>query len=502
MIEILKRQLLMVNGMLKKEKMSSFRYAHVSAVDRKSNAVIFRAFGVEKLTMDTMVVVSLEDGRILEGEDRILPKDVHIHLDIYRNFPQINSIAHVYPKWTSIYSQSGKSIPVSTTRHAITLRQEIKCSRDLTQEEINRGFQKTIGTTVVEAMRENDILDQGAVLARYDGAIVWGATPLKALDQAKQLESIANAAWHMQALIGSDEEIGMPQDLADQYFDSLKNEDTTGETLGIPGEEVTAMQERQIGLEMLIYFDRVCREHGIKYSLTGGTLLGAIRHSGFIPWDDDVDVFLTRPEFDKLESVFDDNARFVYVTRKKEPDFNYVFGRLVDTKTLILEAPNTLSAGKGVFLDVCVVDGLPNSKFLRDLHIKYMRVLMRCRRATVQNPAGKSYRRKGVLYVLAKKVLRLFTDYQFWNRRLEKAMSRYSYEKSEYVGNFTSQYGKRELLHKEVFDSYIDVPFEGHTFMICAGYHEYLKNIYKKYMSFPEKSKRKGHHPNRAIWVE
>ena len=81
-------------------------------------------------------------------------------------------------------------------------------------------------------------------------------------------------------------------------------------------------------------------------------------------------------------------------------------------------------------------------------------------------------------------------------------MSKYQFDTSDYVGNFASQYGRKELLRRSVFDSYIDIPFEEYKFMACAGYEEYLVNIYgKKYMELPSPNKRKRTHPNTADWI-
>ena len=115
--------------------------------------------------------------------------------------------------------------------------------------------------------------------------------------------------------------------------------------------KLDSAQSRQINLDMLIYFDKICRKNHIRYSLTGGTLLGAVRHGGFIPWDDDVDVFMTRPEFDRLDRIFPREGRFVWQSRTRIPRYEYVYGRVMDSRTIIMEAGGLPSEGKGVFLD-------------------------------------------------------------------------------------------------------------------------------------------------------
>lgn len=501
MLEILKGQVALANRILAEERMNAFGVSSISAVDRNSNAIVIRpdGIGIKKLSSENMLVISLEDGRVIEGHCK-RPEDTSLHLSIYKNFLHIDSVAHVYPYWLSIYAQAGKEIPIFGRKHASRYKSKLSCTRMLTEEEAKESG--AVSASVIEELQNCEPLEYGGVLVRYDGVITWSTTPLKALDGAKFLEGIAKAAWHIEAICRESCR-GMPVSLAEQYYVATISAKTASEVYGIPGNQITFLEERQVCLNLLIYFDKVCRANNINYSLTGGTLLGAVRHQGFIPWDDDVDVFLTRPEFNKLEEAFQDDSRYVFVTRKKDRNFNYVFGRLIDTKTIIVDSPNTVSAGKGLFLDICVVDGLPNNRLLRNLHIAYMRFLVRGRRAVIQNPLGKTYSQKGPIIVFLKKLLRRFTSIEFWNNRLERAMDRYPYESSNYVGNFTSQYGKRELLQKSVFGSYVDMEFENYSFMVCTGYHEYLRNIYGiNYMTLPQQKKRRGHHPNTAYWIE
>ena len=496
-VEILKKQVWAACT----SKIGSSLPACVSAADRKLGIAVIKPEDVEA-TIDNMAVVSLSDGKQLGGRGIPAP-ELPVHLAVYRAYPQVGAIVHITTKWASAFSRAGRSIPVYSETHARAFGSEIVCTDVLSDEAYEGDMMTAIGDAVAEAMRRHPVGPSGAVMIRYSGALVWDKTPCGAIEGAEAFESVAQIAdtTEQQNPNGL---TCMPQAYADRlYRESIRQKTVLDgvESHGTPGQTVTIADQRKINMELLVYFDEVCRKNGIHYSLTGGTLLGAIRHRGFIPWDDDVDVFMTRPEYEKVEKAFDSGNRFIFVSKKSEPNFNYVFGRVVDTKTLITESPNTLSAGKGLFLDVCVVDGLPKNALARKLHIAYMRFLMRGRRATIHDPAGKGYQRRGRLVVFAKKIIRSLTDYQFWNRRLEKAMARYPFDHSEYVGNFTSQYGGREMMHRSAFDSYEDVEFEGHQCMICAGYDEYLTNIYHKYMSLPPKAKRKGHHTGTIRWV-
>lgn len=499
MVEVTIKLALMANREISRDKLNTYAEAHVSAVDRFTNTVVFKAAG-QPAEEENFLAVSLENGAVLSGNGA-LPLDAEMHLAVYRAYPQIGSIAHVYPTKTMSFAQAGEGIPVLGKYHAMYFKQAIPCTKPTAEKEAQgKSYAEASAEAVLDELKQTEVLPFGALLLNQDGALVWNELPLKTIDYANYLEKTAEAAWDTRMLAGGECQ-PMSEDLAVRFFEERQTQLLPAEPVGVPGTKVTAQQARSVNLAMLEYFDRVCRENGVKYSLTGGTLLGAVRHGGIIPWDDDVDVFLTRPEFEKLASVFPEGGRFEFITLQKDPNFNYVFGRLIDTWTLIEYSPNTAGAGKGLFLDVCVVDGLPDDEGKRKRHMRYMRLLVRFRRAVIQNPNRKSYRSKGPIFVMAKKLLRKCTDIHFWNRKMNKAMQKYPFDGGKYVGNFTSQYGSRELLHAATFSKYYDVKFENLTCMICAGYDEYLSNIYKDYMTLPPLNKRKSHHNCDAVWV-
>lgn len=499
MVEVTTKLTLMGNREISEAKLNTYSESHLSAVDRFTNTVIFKAADLP-LAEENFIAVSLEDGTVISGNGTP-PMDMYMHLAMYRKYPQIGSIAHVYPTKTMNLAQTGKEIPVLGKYHAMYFKHAIRCTRPIAEKEaLGKTYAEASAEVVLDELQKDEVLPFGALLLNQDGALVWHELPLKTIDYANYLEKTAEAAWNT-LIVAGDACKPMPEDLAARFFEEKQAQLLPVEPCGVPGTKVTDQQARSVNLEMLRYFDRVCRENGVKYSLTGGTLLGAVRHGGVIPWDDDVDVFLTRPEFEKLSAVFPEGGRFEFITYQKDPNFNYVFGRLIDNWTLIEYSPNTAGAGKGLFLDVCIVDGLPDDAKERNRHMRYMRLLVRFRRAVIQNPNRKSYKSKGPVFVMAKKLLRKCTDIHFWNKRINKAMQKYPFDGGKYVGNFTSQYGNKELLHASVFSKYYDVKFEDMTCMICAGYHEYLTNIYKDYMQLPPVNKRKSHHNSNAVWV-
>lgn len=275
----------------------------------------------------------------------------------------------------------------------------------------------------------------------------------------------------------------------DNYQEDLyqKNSDALLIKEELDGAIITLKERQILQQQMLFYFDKVCRENDIKYSLTGGSLIGAVRHGGIIPWDDDIDVFLARPEYNKLTSVFNrDDSRYELINNQLDKNFLFPFSRLVDKKTYVPDNPLTLYRDRGLYVDVCVVDGLPKNIIKRIIHIKYMRMLFRLRRSTIVGRRNKLKQKHKFKYFI-KRFINIFADTKYWNNRILLNMDKYSFEDAEYVANLTSQYGEKEILHKDGFNSYHDVKFGKYTFMVFDGYEEYLTGVYKDYLSLPSK---------------
>lgn len=490
MMEIVEKQIFAACKWAHQPGYQAMDASTISEADLDGNAFAFKVIN-DDVSAAGIRCFSLQEKK---DSDAQMTEDIRLHLEIYRHFPRICSIVHVFSPKLMYFSLLGESIPVYSKRHALVWPDEIRCigaSGDEGQDPVS---------SVISALEKTEINSRGIFLLDHNGAVVWDETPIKAIEAARNFEKIAAEAWSIQSAAKGKVRPLSPEQIR-KYAEEKTEEDFLSAQRGKPGTEVTVKQLRNINLQMLEYFDSVCRQNGIRYSLTGGTLLGAVRHGGMIPWDDDVDVFLTRPEYEKLQAVFPDNEQYEFITRQKDPKFNYVFGRVIDKRTMVRYSPNTAAAGKGLSLDVCVVDGLPDSNRAIKKHLIHMRLLVRFRRATIQNPKGKRYREKGPVVVFLKRILCKVTSIDYWNRRIEKQMSKYPFDGGQWVGNFTSQYGSRELLHKSVFDDYYDVRFENLTCMICSGYDEYLTNIYRNYLSFPAKKKQVGHHICNAYWV-
>ncbi len=378
MLELLKGQVAVANTLLAGGKYSSLIRGTFSAVDHEKGCIICMPERLPRkyLEKDNMLVFSLDDGSLLEGVGQV-PRDLHMLIPLVREYPEIKWIAHSYPHYCSVYSMAGKDIPIYNTLHAGNFTYKIQCTRKLEPAEGSLGFEAASGQAILELARSMTIQERGALLIRNDGLLTWAESYDEAIEEINVIEKLANFGWNVNQLT-KDESSEIPEEFIDKLYEESYYRPLPPGYCGKPGAAVTDKEQDRINMDLLINFDEVCREHGIHYSLTGGTLLGAVRHGGAIPWDDDVDVFLPRPEYNKLIEAYKGSPRYVFVNRDVDPNYKYMYGRLLDSKTLITEAGWTVTAGMGKFLDVCVVDGLPKGKLRRKLHITHVRTLFSC----------------------------------------------------------------------------------------------------------------------------
>ncbi len=250
-------------------------------------------------------------------------------------------------------------------------------------------------------------------------------------------------------------------------------------------------------LGILAEFDRVCRENGLRYTLAYGTLLGAVRHKGFIPWDDDADVAMPRPDYEKLYALikegnvaFREHFLFSEDRGKKAP---YPFLKLMDDRYRIKSTSHR--EVPYLFLDVFPVDGVPDvsPKQRKKLYHKELFcnfVISMCK-----------------WYVFADKwwgyVLRpfMFWFYLIWIaygqdraiRRLRKLLLKYPY--GEYTMCDNRAWGQTmDDIPKTFYDDLIELDFEGHKFFGFAEYDKFLTIRYGDYMTPPPSRKRETHH--------
>ena len=250
-------------------------------------------------------------------------------------------------------------------------------------------------------------------------------------------------------------------------------------------------------MDLLIELDRICKKHNIRYFLIGGTLIGAIRHEGFIPWDDDIDVGMLREDYDRLRKVCDEDLDPAYFLHdwNSDPASPHPFYKL---KICGTHYPETLAAksdmNDSIYIDVFPYDNAPNSRFLRKLHqmkIYLMRkiLLLRCNFDLSGNRTGRK-----LLYGVLK-LLSHIRSVEGWKRTFTRVQRQYNNKPTETVVNLGGaySYARESVLHSNV-EKTIPHTFEGRNFEIPAGYDAFLRNCYGDYMQLPPEEQRVGKH--------
>lgn len=246
-------------------------------------------------------------------------------------------------------------------------------------------------------------------------------------------------------------------------------------------------ERKRIQLVMLDEIDSFCRQHGIRYSLAFGTLIGAIRHKGYIPWDDDVDLIMPLPDMLRFKKEFK-SEKLAYVDIDTVPHYEYHFSRICYLPTY--SKPGLLEKSYGVSLDLYPVVGMPDTeeeiqKFLKDIEPLYKKRLKLI-----------SWRHRLVRHL----PFAIVPGYHSTIRRFhDRILNGFPYETAK---NYLHAGSVRRvnIMDIDVFDGFVDVEFEGHTYQSMAKYHEYLTHCFGDYMQLPPEDQRHSYHGGVYYW--
>lgn len=266
-------------------------------------------------------------------------------------------------------------------------------------------------------------------------------------------------------------------------------------------EEMTLKEIKSDLLEILIFIDEVCKENNITYFLDGGTLLGAIRHKGFIPWDDDIDIVMNRGDYLKFIDIMKkQNGRYRLLSKETNENYYYLFAKVVDTKTIIYEETLPNISDIGIFVDVFPNDNLPDDKMHRKIHQNLMWNIRKSVSSTIYSYDYYKKNAKTSFYFLS------IVSHFFGRKKIMKfadlISTKYNDVDTKYCFSSFGTSKKYKNLNRDIYRESVQVEFEGFFFPAPIGYDEFLKKTYGNYMELPPKEKQISNHTYKAYWRE
>ena len=243
---------------------------------------------------------------------------------------------------------------------------------------------------------------------------------------------------------------------------------------------------------------RICEKHNIKYFIIAGTLLGAVRHKGFIPWDDDMDFAIMRKDYAKFLSVCKTELGDKFILQEMFSDLDYALpvAKLILKGTYFVERNASKSKSqKGIFIDIFPFDSIPDGDEQRKKHNKSTYFLKRLFLAKQgYTIAEKGQIIKSFVYFMLK-LLSLFVSKKYIRNRLDNELRRYENENTKKVAALGGAYGyTKESVERRWFDKTVELPFEDITLAAPKDYVEYLTYFYGDYMTPPPEDKRYNRH--------
>ena len=265
--------------------------------------------------------------------------------------------------------------------------------------------------------------------------------------------------------------------------------------------DLKELKEHQLGI--LDAVASYCERNGINYYLSGGTLLGAVRHKGYIPWDDDIDICMMRDNYEKFIRFFNESSeRYKVRSIENDPTFLCEYAKVLDTYTVLYE-PDERGKKLCVNIDLFIIDPAPED----DVRVKKLydrRDYLR--RKKIEREQSKYQKVTGFhsLFYYIRGVCKRMIPERYYVEQLVSNAKRYDDPDPVFVGDFCGYYyGQPRLkVRREIFSETVLLEFEGKKYKAPAEYDEWLKALYGDYMILPPKEERVSHHRFIAYGLE
>ena len=249
-------------------------------------------------------------------------------------------------------------------------------------------------------------------------------------------------------------------------------------------------------MDMLVYFRNFCEKNNLTFYLIGGCLIGALRNKGFVPWDDDIDVMLPRPDYERLTQLWkeqESNERFELLRTNDKVFTGNIFTTLTDKNYTMVKANQVdIDIPHGLVMDIFPLDVAPDNPFLRKMQLFWTMIYSLFLAQVVPENHG------GIVGLGSRVLLEIFRGdkirRKIW-QYAEKQISKYKFEDNKYVTELCS--GPKWMIPKypkEIYNGVAYVTFEGERMPCMSGYDKYLTMIFGDYMKLPPIEEQKPHH--------
>lgn len=261
--------------------------------------------------------------------------------------------------------------------------------------------------------------------------------------------------------------------------------------------EIDNNELRQIQVNILSAVADFCDRESLNYFLGYGSLIGAIRHHGYIPWDDDIDIIMPRPDYDVFIKKFNNDSDVIKVADITiDSKYELPYAKVYDSRTVMVETMYKPKTQYGVYIDVFPLDGYKEQRPLKRL--RRLSNYLNAKKAIFDN--RRSWGKTVIIY-FGKLLLLPISTKRIISKMVALA-TKYEYDSCDMVDSMLTPYRFREICPKKWFDSYLLADFEGKRFRIPKCYDEYLRKIYGDYNILPPIEQQITHHCFKAWWIE